>query len=147
MVLMIPADATLEQERRWTEEMLAKLQRRGRRAPAADADLERRARQLARRFDLPEPVSVRWVTNQEHRWGSCTPARGTIRVSHRLQQVPDYVVDAVLVHELAHLAESGHGPRFRALAARFPRTERASGYLEALATAAGWPEGGDGEEC
>lgn len=140
MVLMIPATATAEQERQWIEDMRAKLQRRARRTPAGDADLLTRARRLATEHDLPEPASVRWVTNQEHRWGSCTPSRSSIRISHRLQTVPGYVLDAVLVHELAHLVERRHGPRFRALEARYPRSERATGYLEALATAAGWSE-------
>ncbi|WP_188779143.1 M48 metallopeptidase family protein [Marmoricola endophyticus] len=140
MVLMIPARASLEEERRWTEDMLAKLLAKRRTGRAAGVDLDRRAQALADQYDLPRPTSVRWVTNQEHRWGSCTPARGTIRISHRLQDVPGYVLDSVLVHELAHLVEPHHGPRFRALAERFPRTERATGYLEALATSAGWPD-------
>lgn len=139
MVLMIPASATAADERRWTEEMLAKLQRKTRRSPRSDADLTERAARLARRFELPVPMSVRWVTNQGSRWGSCTPAHGSIRLSHRLQTMPDYVIDAVLVHELAHLVESGHGPRFSALVARNPLAERASGYLDGISVAAGWP--------
>ena len=54
------------------------------------------------------PASVRWVTNQNARWGSCTPGDRTIRLSDRLQQMPGWVVDYVLVHELAHLLEAGH---------------------------------------
>jgi predicted metal-dependent hydrolase len=76
--------------------------------------------------------SIRWVTNQDHRWGSCTPATGTIRISHRLATVPDWVLDAVIVHELAHLIEAAHNARFWDLANRYPRTERARGYLMAL---------------
>jgi predicted metal-dependent hydrolase len=72
---------------------------------------------------------VRWVDNQHARWGSCTPADGTIRLSSRMIGFPRWVIDSVLVHELAHLIEIGHGPRFDALCARFPLTERATGYL------------------
>jgi hypothetical protein len=71
------------------------------------------------------------------RWASCTPADGTIRVSERLRDAPAWVVDYVLVHELAHLLEPGHDKAFWAWVRRYPRTERAMGYLEGLSAAAG----------
>jgi predicted metal-dependent hydrolase len=80
--------------------------------------------------------SLRWVANQDHRWGSCTPARGAIRISHRLSTVPEWVLDAVIVHELAHLVEPSHDAHFWALANRYPLMERARGYLMALSAAA-----------
>ena len=58
------------------------------------------------------PASVRWVTNQNGRWGSCTPDDGTIRISHRIQEMPDWVIDYVLLHELAHLVVPSHSSRF-----------------------------------
>ena len=51
---------------------------------------------------------MRWVDNQQSRWGSCTPSDRSIRLSSRLQGMPAWVVDYVLVHELAHLLEPGH---------------------------------------
>jgi predicted metal-dependent hydrolase len=75
------------------------------------------------------------VVNQASRWGSCTPADGTIRLSSRLQGMPPWVVDYVLLHELAHLLEPGHGARFWTLLRAYPRTERARGYLEGFAAA------------
>jgi predicted metal-dependent hydrolase len=84
-----------------------------------------------------EPTSVRWVDNQRNRWGSCTPADGTIRLSRRLVGMPDWVIDYVLFHELAHLLVPGHGPEFWALVARYPRAERARGFLEGVAATAG----------
>ena len=78
---------------------------------------------------VPRPVSVTWSARQRRRWGSCTPARGTIRLSAQLRGMPDWVVDAVLGHELAHLVESGHGPRFQALVARLPRYREAMAFL------------------
>jgi predicted metal-dependent hydrolase len=62
-----------------------------------------------------------------------------IRVSDRLRDAPDYVLDYVLLHELAHLLVPGHGPDFWALLAPYPRLERARGYLEGVAAAAGLP--------
>ena len=79
---------------------------------------------------------MRWVTNQNSRWGSCTPADGSIRLSHRLQAMPPWVVDYVLVHELAHLAEPSHDAEFWRLVDDYPRAERAKGYLEGVAAAA-----------
>lgn len=72
------------------------------------------------------------------RWASCTPADGTIRVSDRLRDVPSWVLDYVLVHELAHLLVPGHGADFWAIVRSYPKTERAIGYLEGLSAAAGW---------
>ena len=72
------------------------------------------------------------MTNQGRRWGSCTPATRTIRLSHRLQGMPPYVVDYVLVHELAHLIEPNHSPRFWALVEAYPDAVKAQGFLEGV---------------
>jgi predicted metal-dependent hydrolase len=47
--------------------------------------------------------------------------------------MPEYVIDYVLLHELAHLLVPGHGPRFWRLLEGYPRTERARGFLEGVA--------------
>ncbi|HKX15028.1 MAG TPA: M48 family metallopeptidase, partial [Propionibacteriaceae bacterium] len=78
----------------------------------------------------PEPTGVFWVTNQQHRWASCTPSTGLIRLSHRLQPMPTWVVDYVLLHELAHLVEPTHSDRFWRLVRRYPVAEKAKGFLE-----------------
>ena len=136
VIVLIPARFTKAEEARWVDTMVARLDGRQRRRPRSDADLVGRARRLGAELDLPEPSSVRWVTNQASRWGSCTPGDGSIRLSHRLQGMPAWVVDYVLVHELAHLAEASHNARFWRLVDRFPRAERAKGYLEGVAAAA-----------
>ena len=126
--LSIPATMTRAEEQHWIEEMTRRLARQ----PAtSDRELTRRATALANRYGLPEPGSVRWVTNQHRRWGSCTPADGAIRISSHLAGFPAWVLDYVLVHELAHLVEPGHGPRFKRLVGRYPKAERAIGYLMA----------------
>ena len=88
--------------------------------------------ELARRYRLPIPSSIRFVANQRSRWGSCTPSTGEIRVSDRIARFPGWVLDAVIVHELAHLVEAHHGPAFHALADRYPKQERAHGFLLAM---------------
>lgn len=129
VVVRMPQWMSKEQEREYINSMLASLERKER---SKDFDLVERAAQLARRYDLPEPRSIRWVSNQSQRWGSCSPSTGEIRITDRIAGFPRWVIDAVLVHELAHLVECNHGPAFHALANRYPRQERAHGYLLAM---------------
>lgn len=138
-VIVLPARMSSAEERRWVETMLARLAAREARARPGDDELGQRAEVLSVRYlqGRARPRSVRWVSNQSSRWGSCTPADGTIRLSTRLRGMPPWVVDYVLVHELAHLLEAGHGPPFWALVAGYPKAERARGYLEGVAAAAG----------
>jgi len=136
-VVLIPAGFSAAEERRWVDQMVAKLRSREdrrRRTLGTDADLAERAAELsAAHLDgLAVPASVRWVDNQNRRWGSCTPADRTIRLSSRLRGMPEYVVDYVLVHELAHLLEPAHDDRFWALVHAYPRTDRALGFLEGV---------------
>jgi predicted metal-dependent hydrolase len=96
---------------------------------STSVDLAARAKQLCRTYKLPKPLSIRWVTNQNSRWGSCTPTDSTIRINNRLAKVPTWVLDYVLVHELCHLRYPNHSPEFWALVNTYPLTERARGFL------------------
>lgn len=122
----IPATMTKADEDRWVGEMVRRVERK---SAASVIDLTERAEALARRYGLPTPASIRWVDNQESRWGSTTPIDRTIRISNRLAGYPDWVVDYVIVHELAHLAVFGHNAQFWALVDRYPKAERAKGFL------------------
>jgi predicted metal-dependent hydrolase len=136
-VVLLPGRMSKADEERWVVEMLARLERQeARRRPAADG-LEQRAADLSERYldGRAVPASVTWSTRQNGRWGSCTPVDGTIRLSSRLQGMPDWVVDYVLVHELAHLLQPGHDAAFWQLVGRYPKAERARGYLEGVAAA------------
>jgi predicted metal-dependent hydrolase len=136
-VVLIPARFTAAQEQEWVRRMLARLSAQDRRRRPGDADLAARAVELSRRYlgGLAQPATVAWAGNQNSRWGSCTPADRSIRLSTRLQGMPGWVIDYVLVHELAHLVVQGHGPRFWRLLEAYPRTERARGFLEGFAAA------------
>jgi predicted metal-dependent hydrolase len=131
IIVLIPATMSRSEEAKWVATMVARLQRKARRATRSDADLMRRAAQLsaAHLEGLAAPTSVRWVTNQNSRWGSCTPNEGTIRLSDRLARMPTWVQDYVLVHELAHLLVSGHDREFWAWVDRYPHAEKAKGFL------------------
>ena len=116
------------------EKLKSRLAKKVNRPVQTDEDLEKRAQELNREFfnGRLRWQSIRYVTNQNKRFGSCTPSRGTIRLNHRLAQMPQWVRDYVLVHELAHLEQANHGPKFWKLVNRYPLTERARGYLMAV---------------
>ncbi|MPZ60018.1 MAG: DUF45 domain-containing protein [Propionibacteriales bacterium] len=139
IVVLMPDRMSRSEEKQWVAEMVERLERQERRRKPTDSKLAGRARELSRRYldGDARPRSVRWVDNQKSRWGSCTPADGTIRLSSRLQGMPSWVIDYVLLHELAHLLEHGHSARFWELVGRYPKTERARGFLEGVASAAG----------
>lgn len=138
-LISIPAHFSTAQEAEWVKRMVARLEQRvaepdakssagelmGRAAELSDTYLSGRAR----------PVSVRWVGNQNSRWGSATPGRGTIRLSDKLQGMPDWVIDYVLLHELAHLLVPSHGPAFWRLLESYPQTETAKAFLSGAAFA------------
>jgi hypothetical protein len=133
----IPAAMTAADEERWVAEMVRRMERR---AATDGIDLTARAATLAERYGLPRPRAIRWVDNQEWRWGSCTPSDRTIRISSRLVGEPGWVLDYVIVHELAHLSVPRHDNRFWALVRRYPRAERAHGFLMARGLDSGLEE-------
>lgn len=137
VVVMIPARLSAKEEREWVATMLERLERSERRRRPTDSGLRRRALDLSNRYlgGLAQPDTVRWVDNQTSRWGSCTPSDRSIRLSTRLRGMPSWVIDYVLVHELAHLIEVGHTPAFWAWVDRYPKAERAKGFLEGVACA------------
>lgn len=140
-VVLLPARMSAAEERRWVERMVTRLAERERRAaagrPGSDLELAERARSLAARFvpEAPVPAVVRWVGNQRARWASCTPVDRSIRVSDRVRPMPDWVLDYVLVHELAHFVAPAHDASFWSIVERYPRAERARGYLDGFAAA------------
>jgi predicted metal-dependent hydrolase len=126
----MPAWMSEQDEATYVASLVERLEKRFR---SEHVDVDARARVLARRYGLPLPASVSWSDRQRSRWGSCSTHSGEIRVSRRLADWPDWVLDYVLVHELAHLVEPNHSPAFHALVDRYPRAERARGFLMAKA--------------
>jgi hypothetical protein len=112
----------------WLVERL--VSKRRSRSTFGDTQLMTRAVALTERYRLgARPTSVRWVTNQHARWGSCSFHSGEIRLSHRLQDAPEWVIDSVLVHELAHLTHPNHSTAFHQLANHYPRHHEAGIFL------------------
>lgn len=132
MVIVVPTHLKGAARDEMVETLSRRLLRHRPLLHASDDELAQRARALGQRYlEGVEAASIRWATNQNTRWGSCTIVTKEIRISHRLKVVPGWVLDAVIVHELAHLIEHNHNARFRQLENRFPRRAEADIFLEA----------------
>ena len=129
LVVRVPDWMTKDEEQAFVSKVLARFEEKWR---CGHLPLEPRARELAARFGLPEPRSIKWSSRQRLRWGSCSTGSGDIRISSRLAAAPPWVLDHVIVHELAHLVVADHSPEFHALVNRNPYAERAEGYLLAM---------------
>lgn len=73
--------------------------------------------------------SIEYTTNQSRLFGCCNYRTKKIRISHRLVQMPYWVKDYVIIHEMAHLIEPNHSKTFWDIVSRYKLTERARGYL------------------
>lgn len=135
----LPQGLTPREEQDWVVRMKDRVLRRAStRQLNADADLRRRAEEVNRRwFGGRLRFSIRWVANQKSRWGSCTPSTGQIRISQDLARMPRFVLEYVILHELAHLVHADHSPGFWALVQRHPEAERAIGFLMGWSMRAG----------
>jgi predicted metal-dependent hydrolase len=140
IVVVVPHRLSKKDRKGLADSLAARLIARRARTRPTDEALSSRAAELSARYlyGRARPVSVTWSSRQGSRWGSCTAADGTIRLSDRLKGVPGWVLDAVLVHELAHLLHADHGPEFHQLVARYPRTGDSTLFL------AGYAHGLDG---
>ena len=140
LVVRVPAWTTKDEEQALVDKVLARFVEKWR---CGRMPLEPRASELAARFGLPEPRSIQWSSRQRLRWGSCSTGSGDIRIASRLADVPPWVLDHVIIHELAHLVVADHSPEFHALVNRNPNAERAEGYLLALSDIGGTVQGSE----
>jgi predicted metal-dependent hydrolase len=100
----------------------------------AEEDALTLARIVAARFaNRPEVAEVVFVTTQQARWGSYSPATRTIRLHAALRRMPRWVLEAVVAHELAHVIHQDHSPAFWKLLRRVcPDTDRAKAFLSGV---------------
>jgi hypothetical protein len=130
IVVLVPSRLGTAERDAVVDELVQRLLRRAPMHHSDDSALVKRSNALADQYlDGVRATSIRWVGNQRKRWGSCSPGSGDIRISDRLRPVPSWVLDAVLVHELAHLIEPSHSRRFRGLTARYPQMKQADTFL------------------
>lgn len=143
-VVLAPERMSVRELTQAAAELHARLiKRESKRRPSDEALLARCEQLAAEWLEGKElPASVRWVGNMKARWASCTPVDRAIRVSDRLRDAPPYVLDYVLIHELAHLRVPGHGPDFWALVEPYPPTERARAWLDGFSAGQRWEDPG-----
>lgn len=86
---------------------------------------------VAARFPTrPAVDTVQFVTTQQARWGSYSAATRTIRLNAALREMPRWVLEAVVAHELTHVFHLNHGPTFwKLLRQVYPETDRADAFL------------------
>ncbi|MCK5660498.1 MAG: M48 family metallopeptidase [Methanosarcinales archaeon] len=132
LVVYLPAGMHPDEERKHIETMKDKVEKKRLKQNINKTDY------LGRRFDEMnkeyfqgklEVNSIKFVTNQEKRRGSCTPGQGTIRISHKIADMPKWVLDYVIMHEMTHLVHPDHSRRFWDKVNEYKYTERARGFL------------------
>jgi len=96
----------------------------------AAQDFSRRLEILAAKLGVATPPLT--LSNAQSRWGSCN-SRGEVRLSWRLLQAPPHIINYVICHELAHLKQMNHSPKFYAvLESLFPNYKAAEKELKIL---------------
>lgn len=132
MVVRLPAGLSRAEERSWVDRMVTRLAERERLERLnARRDLETAAARLNERYfgGRLRWRSIRYVANQRDRFGSCTPDDRTIRISNRVADMPAWVREYVVMHELTHMLVPSHSARFWRIVRRYPLAERARGFL------------------
>ena len=131
--LLVPAAMPHHERQHWAQVMRHRMEKRRERTRPTDERLQQRARTLnTRHFGGRLKWSSIGFVDMDHLWGSCTFTDGAIRISRRAAGLPEWVIDYLLMHEMAHLLQSDHGPAFHELENLYPLAERAKGYLMAL---------------
>ena len=134
LIVYLPCGMHREEERKIIERMKKKIedQKLKRNINKDDYLIKRFADFNNRYFRGTLKVnSIEFVTNQECRRGSCTPSNGTIRLSHKLLDMPKWVLDYVLMHEMSHLLHPDHSKAFWEKVSEYKYAERARGFLMA----------------
>jgi len=110
-----------------------------------DTVLHQRAEMINKKYfnDKIEWNAICWVGNMQSRLGSCTrggPTDGQIRISDKIKDWPNWVVDYVIAHELLHRKHPNHSATFwNELKAAYPLTEQARGFVLGVSFASGRP--------
>jgi len=133
--IYLPAGMSSREEQQWIERMIERNSQWEKRKSRTKSDswLMQRAQELNDKyFDGTLDFSIKYVTNQKSRFGSCTSMDRTIRISEQVRSMPTWVQDYVIIHELTHLMFPDHSKEFWAKVNSYPYSERAKGYLIAL---------------
>ncbi|MBX3085395.1 MAG: M48 family metallopeptidase [Anaerolineae bacterium] len=141
--LRVPRNITRTDLERLIQDIVPRiLKQRKRAARTSDVNLMERAAAINAAYFNNELSwnSIRWVSNMQHRLGSCTTGGttdGDIRISDRIRRWPQYVVDYILAHEICHRKYPNHSQEFWDYLASYPHTQKAIGFIEGIGYAEG----------
>ncbi len=133
--IYLPAGMNPKDEQKWIDQMIQRNERWEQKKTVKQSDgwLTHRAGELNKKyFNGTLSFSIRFVTNQNSRYGSCTSLDKSIRISYRVKTMPSWVQDYIIIHELSHLIYPDHSKKFWETVNRYRYAERAKGYLIAL---------------
>jgi len=132
--IYIPDSLTKPEEQNWIRQMKKRFEKKkGLKKLNSNDMLYTRAQQINKRyFDGNLDFEIKYVTNQRKRFGSCSPGQKRIRLSDRIADMPRWVQDYVIIHELAHLIHPNHSKKFWEKVHQYKYAERAKGYLIAM---------------
>lgn len=132
LLVYLPHGMSEEEEAEWISKMKKKVEAKNIKKHLGSGDyLKKRIDEFNRKYFENKLTisSIKFVTNQSKVSGSCTPARGCIRISHRLAGMPKWVLDYVIMHEMAHLLHPNHSKAFWSKVNEYKYAERARGFL------------------
>jgi predicted metal-dependent hydrolase len=141
--LRVPRNVTRADVERLLNDIVPRIQKQRKRTNRrSDVNLMDRANEINAEYFNNELSwnSIRWVSNMQHRLGSCTTGGATdgdIRISERIRRWPQYVVDYILAHEICHRKYPNHSQAFWDYLAQFPHTQKAIGFIEGIGYAEG----------
>ena len=133
LFIYLPITVNKVEEKRWVEKITKWSQNYQKKRELNSSNLIKRAEELNKKYfkgDLD--FSIKFVKNQNTRFGSCTVSTRTIRISDKIAKMPRWVQDYVIVHELAHIIHPNHTKKFWEKVKEYKYTERARGYLIAV---------------
>lgn len=134
LLIYLPANLTKTEEEKWIEHMKKRFEKNKRRQKLnSDESLQQRTQEINKQyFNDALDFEIKYVTNQTSKFGSCTPKTKMIRISDRIADMPRWVQDYVIIHELTHLIHPDHSKKFWEKVNRYKYVERAKGYLIAV---------------
>jgi len=134
LIIYLPEGMKNSDEKKWIDKMINWGERyKNQKKLNNDNQLLKRAEELNNKyFNGNLDFSIKFVTNQKTRFGSCTIRKKSIRISDRLAKMPQWVQDYVIIHELTHILHPNHSKKFWEKVNQYKYAERARGYLIAV---------------
>jgi len=130
LIIYLPSNLPETEEKKWIQKM---INWKNNKKQLNNDLLLKRAKQLNKiYFNNSLDFSIKFVTNQKTRFGSCTYKNKSIRISDRLTKAPKWVLDYLIIHELAHIVHPNHNKKFWEKVNQYKYAERARGYLIAM---------------